>query len=370
MRLSSFDELPFHQSPTPFNIPGTSDVHFNDGYFNAIIGPDWYIVTGVRLHPNMNVIDGFAGVARKGEQRVLRTSRALRPDAGDLRVGPLSVEIVEPMKTVRLRLTDNEGPFTFDVTLTALAQPFLEARYQFRKHGALIHDMLRYTQVCKANGIVSCDGECANVDQWMAIRDHSWGVRSGMGPKTYHSGVARDEDEVDHRRFRIWCQLSLDGYSGFFNTHEDEDGKPLDFEGRLDRTDGSVKLVACRHKLRYAPNTKNVIGGEVSLQDADGGWHEYRLEAAGTPADVQGLGYYGGWRDGGSAGIYRGVGPIVEIDRYPQGAALGRAGLLSLPENKRLGPTEFPCTVTGPNGVSGMAHFEHHVFGAYKPYGF
>ena len=67
MQLSDFDEYPFHQHPTPFNIPFTSDVHFNDGYFCATFADDWYVVTGVRLHPNMNVIDGFAGMARQGE---------------------------------------------------------------------------------------------------------------------------------------------------------------------------------------------------------------------------------------------------------------------------------------------------------------
>jgi hypothetical protein len=118
------------------------------------------------------------------------------------------------------------------------------------------------------------------------------------------------------------------------------------------------------------PGTKNVGGGTFALCDSDGRWREYRIEAAGTPADVQGLGYYGGWRDGGSAGVYRGAGPIVETDRYPSSAQVPETGLLSLPEEKRFGPTEFPCFMTGPDGETGMVHFEHHIFGRYKPYGF
>lgn len=51
----------------------------------------------------------------------------------------------------------------------------------------------------------------------------------------------------------------------------------------------------------------------------------------------------GGWKDGGSAGVWRSVGPVVETDRYPSAAALGKTG---------------------------MVHFEQHVFGRYKPYGF
>lgn len=63
-------------------------------------------------------------------------------------------------------------------------------------------------------------------------------------------------------------------------------------------------------------------------------------------------------------------GPIVETDRYPQGAQLGKAGLLRLPEAKRLGPTEFPCFLSDPDSETGTAHFEQHVFGKYRPYGF
>jgi hypothetical protein len=371
MKLTEIDEYPFHQHPTPFNIPATSDVHFNDGYFCAAFAADWYVVAGVRLHPNMNVIDGFAGLSRGGEQRVVRASRVLRPNANELSVGPIRVDIKRPMREVTISLDSNESDFSFNLTYTAKAPAFLEAPYQFRKYGHLIHDMVRYTQICQASGTVTRDGEKVEAVQWHAIRDHSWGVRAGMGPATPHSGVEREEEEIDRRRFRIWSPFSLDQYTGFFNTHEDENGQVLDFEGCFDMPDGRrIRLTAIRHQLDYAPGTKNVVGGTFELCDGNGRWRKYTLKGAGTPADVQGLGYYGGWKDGGSAGVYRGAGPIVETDRYPSSAQLGKTGLLSLPEKKRLGPTEFPCFLTGPDGETGMAHFEQHVFGTYKPYGF
>ena len=68
--------------------------------------------------------------------------------------------------------------------------------------------------------------------------------------------------------------------------------------------------------------------------------------------------------------MYRGIGPIVETARYPSCAQAGKTGVLSIPEAKRIGPTEFPCYLTGPDGEKGMAHFEHNIFGKYKPYGF
>ena len=39
VRLNDIDDLPFHQVPTPFDVVGTSDVHFNDGYWFATYAP-------------------------------------------------------------------------------------------------------------------------------------------------------------------------------------------------------------------------------------------------------------------------------------------------------------------------------------------
>ena len=58
----------------------------------------------------------------------------------------------------------------------------------------------------------------------------------------------------------------------------------------------------------------------------------------------------------------------MESDRYPVSAA--PAGPPRVPEHRRLGPTEFPFAIIGPDGAHGMAHFEHHVMGRYAPYGF
>jgi hypothetical protein len=42
----------------------------------------------------------------------------------------------------------------------------------------------RYTQICAATGTVVLDGKTTEATDWHAIRDHSWGVLSGMGPAT------------------------------------------------------------------------------------------------------------------------------------------------------------------------------------------
>ena len=371
MRLHDVDDLPFHQAPTPFNVVATSDVHFNDGYWFGTYAPDCYLVVGLRVHPNTNVMDGFAGLMRGGEQRVVRCSRALRPKYSELCVGPLRVDVARPLERIRLSLGDTPVGVSFELEFSAQGPPYLEAPYQHRKYGHLIHDMVRYTQICRSSGSIRCDGEEIPVESWHAMRDHSWGVRAGMGPRTPTRGTDLHESEADRRRFRLWVPFEVEDHTGFFHTHEDQAGNPLDVEGELVFRDGSsTRVTEVRHDLDYHPGTKNVSGGRFSLRDASGTWRDYRFEAAGTPADVQGFGYYGGWRDRESAGVYRGEGPVVEHDRYAVDPRAAKAGPPHVPAEKRLGPTEFPSLLVGPGDSRGMAHFEHHVLGRYEPYGF
>ena len=95
----------------------------------------------------------------------------------------------------------------------------------------------------------------------------------------------------------------------------------------------------------------------------------YELRASGSPADVHGLGYYRGWFDGGSSGMYRGP-EHMEHDSYSTAIGAGRPGPAHIPEGKRLGPTEYPMFLSGPGGMDGMARLEHHIYGAYDPYSF
>jgi hypothetical protein len=275
------------------------------------------------------------------------------------------------MRRVRFELSESPIGISYELEFEAVAPPFFETPYRHRRYGHLVNDLVRYTQVCRATGSLVCDGQATAVSRWHALRDHSWGIRANMGPRTTHGGAALAESEVDHRRFRLWVPFEVEGHSGFFHTHEDHEGRPLDFEGVLTFRDGKeVKLTAARHNLEYSPGTRNVTGGALSLKDERGTWREYRLALAGTPADVQGGGYYGGWFDGGSPGVYRGLGPVVEFDRYASGVTLGATGPAHIPAAKRLGPTEFPCLLTGPDGDEGMAHLEHTILGPYRPYSF
>lgn len=370
MPLSDIDDLPFHQAPTPFNVAATSDPHFNDGYYFATYAEDWYVSLGMRLHPNTNAIDGFVNIARGGEQRSWRFTRALRPAHATLEIGPLRLSFPQPLRQARFELQESGG-LALDLRFDAVAAPYMEAPYRHYRYGRLINDLVRYTMICRASGHIELDGQRTEVQCWHGLRDHSWGIRASMGPRDRSGGVGEERHHTDARRFRIWVPFEVEGHCGFFHTHEAEDGSTLDFEGVIDYADGRrVALVGVEHQIEYHPGTRNVKGGRYTLKDALGHRLDYTIRSAGTGADVQGGGYYAGWHDGERTGMFRSAEPRIEQDRYPAPSDGVKTGPQHVPEKRRIGQTEFPCWLEGPEGARGMAHFEHYILGPYKPYGF
>ena len=364
MELNPFDDFPFHQTAAPIDVPATSDSHFNDGYYFAFYRPGLHVFCGLRLHPNSNVIDGYAGAVVSTQQRDVRFSRALRPRTNDLAVGPFRLDVVEPMTAQRLRLDDPELGLAFDVTLRASAPAFFETRHRQLRHGRLFNDVLRYTQVARAEGELTIDGEREQVDGWYACRDHSWGIRSTMGPYAPIGGV--EVESPDPRALRLWVPFECGEVVGFFHCHDGHDGSVLDCEGRLHLSGSSSRIDAVRHSLRYEEGTKRLAGGDLTLIDEEGAGRDYHLDVACAPAHPQGFGYTRGWSDGGQPGVYRGI-EVIERDRFDVSDPAAAGGAAHLPPERRLGGTEFVCTIAGPDGTEGMAHVEHMLYPARLP---
>ena len=267
---------------------GTSDAHFNDGYFIALYAQDWYFFAGLRLHPNGNVIDGWASVAHDGRQIAVRASRALRPHYDELAVGPVRLTIVEPMArrcTSRSRTTPRASSSTW--TWSREAPPFIEDRDQHVKYGAVINDTIRYTTVCRATGHGRAMGIELAIDGWHAMRDHSWGVRSSMGVPTRVSGTNRPLRSPATGRCSYRChsrQATTPASSTPTRRQRASDrlrGPPR-LAGRR-----SIGLTGMTHDLTYAPGTQRPTGSSLVLEGADGVARKYGLRAAGSPADVQ-----------------------------------------------------------------------------------
>jgi len=366
--ISRWDDLPFHQTVDFFGVAQTSDSHFNDGYYFAALSHGYHIFAGLRLHPNNNVMDGYAGVVSRGEQRNQRVSRALLPHRDELVVGPLRLEIIEPMRRQRVVLDSSDVGLRFDLIFKGVGRPFVETRHRQVRFGRVINDVLRYTQPCRAAGTVEIDGETILVTDWYGARDHSWGLRSTMGPYVPLGGLL-SEQKSDERALRLWVPFAMQDHSGFFHLHEDEQGRVLDCEGRIDFDDGSAnEILAVRHRLRYVAGTRRLEGGTFSIAVDSGAVLEYEFEVVCAPAHPQGFGYVRGWQDGGQPGVYRGE-FASESDRFRVDDPTQALGPSHVRSDKRTGGTEYACALVA-GSSKGMAHVEHMIYGTYRPYGF
>jgi hypothetical protein len=371
--LTPLDEYPWHQTMAPLPMPSTSDTHFNDGYYFGFYGPQAFVYFGMRLYPNTNVIDGYAGAAIGGRQRTVRASRALRPRVNELEVGPLRLEVLEPMRRQRLLVADNDSGIRFDVTLDGSAPPFFESPDIHYRRGRLLNHVLRYTQLGRADGSLTVDGREIAVQRWYACRDHSWGIRASMGPHIALRGV--EPTHGDPRAIRLWLPFEVEHEGdpasrqvGMFSLHEDSDGNRLDFDGVLYEGGEEQALVDAEHQFVYTPGTRRLERGGFSITTETGVRHEYEFEAVGDPLSPQGYGYVRGWQNGEPPGSWRGE-SHVEADAFVVDDPSVVAGPDHVEPRRRLGVTEYAATVRHADRRSGMAQIEHAVYKPYHPYG-
>lgn len=221
-QLTAEDELLVHQHHDTFASVSSSDPAWTERVYGwaGDTGGEVAVAFGISRYINRNVADGYGLVAIGKKQYSIRASRRLYPEPNTVVVGPLRYEVVEPLKAVRciLEPTD-EQPIAFDVTLRGSAIPHTEhhtARQGYRRSD----DATRYMQIGRASGFVEVDGRSIDLkpDASISIRDHSWGIRSGIGRPTSDekapTGIAPDS------RYRmLWTPGRLEGTSGEMHVH-------------------------------------------------------------------------------------------------------------------------------------------------------
>ena len=94
--------------------------------------------------------------------------------------------MVEPLRAIRVSLDATEhAPIAFDVELRGSFDAALEDPWPDRSPDGyrVTHNVLRYHQIGVATGWVEVEGARTEIDadKWISIRDHSWGLRPGVG---------------------------------------------------------------------------------------------------------------------------------------------------------------------------------------------
>src|SRR5690625_624633 len=180
--LSPLDEMPWHQIASTFDHAETSDPRFYDRHWYAIYDPagNGAIQMTLGIYKNMNVVDGAIVVIVDGKQYNVRASRTLRPHF-EMECGPLAIKVVRPFREIVISIEPGDYPISGELTFTSTLDPEEDAHHFERQNGRIVHNWARYNQLGECSGWLNVDGKKISIDRWWTGRDHSWGVRPGMG---------------------------------------------------------------------------------------------------------------------------------------------------------------------------------------------
>ena len=387
--LSPYDDLPVHQTPYPVSYTPNSDYSFDEGYMWGAVNPKLgiYLLTGFRITPNVDVIGGHAGINRQGRIRTLRFSRRWRQQM-DTAAGPYRVEFTRPMQEIRLALGANPSGIEWDLRWSGASPAHLSTHHLAVHHGRRTTDQSRYNQVGRVEGWASIDGQRFELDarDWLAIRDHSWGVYEGRPPLGGQNRWLPPQEVPNARRaLRFSFFFITENFSGYFHLHEDEDGRQVlmndafgtPFEGVIDwGWSRRLMLASATHQLRFAPGTRSVTGGRLAVGDADGGKWTFAFEITAPPYVIVPVGYHlGSWQDGGNIHTWHGPqDPYLEWDEFDFSKQPAIHTLYGETEARKVYGVEHYgwVEITAPDGSvhRGMQHTEVFLNGRYAPYGF
>ena len=179
--LSPLDDFPLHQTSRPIAVPAATDRNAYGRYwFGAFERTGAFQVEAAfGRYPNLRVTDCSVSISRDGEQHSFHASRQAPADPTDLTVGPFSLEVVEPMRRLRLTVGDNETGITADLSWTARTGALLEDHTEMTSGPTVIIDMARFLQFGTWSGWVTAGGVTTDLDddRVLGVRDRSWGVR-------------------------------------------------------------------------------------------------------------------------------------------------------------------------------------------------
>lgn len=268
--LTKADDYPVHQLPEPIAYAGT-DRNFYDRYFFNGYTLDGHVFFAVALgvYPHLNVMDAAFSVIADGVQHNLRASRLLNGERMDMRVGPIEISVVEPLKTLRVRVHDNEHGIAADLTFEARAKAVEEPRFTYRQGPRTVLDYTRLTQNGLYEGHIDVKGTRIDIDYGMVLgtRDRSWGVRP--------IGLADPQSIAPPKPpqfYWLWAPLNFPDRVMLYHNNADESGKPWNTHSVLGELDGAepTQMASCRSEIAYKSGTRHAKSAVIEIADAQG----------------------------------------------------------------------------------------------------
>lgn len=270
--LTPFDDYPIHPSADPIAHPATGDPNHYDRYwFNGQDRAGRFFIGGAMGHyPVRDVVDGAFSIVIDGVEHSVFASGRMPRDRSTL-VGPVRVEVLEPLHTIRLTVDRSATGLGCDLTFRARSLPVEEPRQKkVRDDGVLVMDHTRLTQWGSWEGTVWLDGQTVEVDPatTVATRDRSWGVRPVGAPT--QTNRSPEMPQI----FWTWVPLHFDDFCTHMALHEYGDGRRWLETALLvpagDPPGQPVEWSDLQYEIDWEPGRREMRRARLSATDPDG----------------------------------------------------------------------------------------------------
>ena len=288
MALSKGDDFPLHQTSEPVAYSGT-DRNFYDRYFFNGYAPDGsgFFALAFGIYPHLDIADAHFSFIRGGTQYCLHASCELGMERMEMRVGPIAIEVIEPLQQLKVTIEETDG-IAGEFTFTGRAFPIEEPRFTHRIGPRAFMDYTRMTQNGRYEGWISLDGQREEMAEGTCgTRDRSWGIRP-IG--------ARDEQPIPGAPipsfFWQWTPINFENGSLFFHVNNDAHGEAWNTRAAW-APDGATAADLCEGagsmRTRLAAGTRWPDRGTLSLA-LQGAPEQISFEPLGR-FQMKGLGY-------------------------------------------------------------------------------
>jgi hypothetical protein len=311
-----------------------------------------FFAVAMGQYPNRAVADAAFNVVHDGRQYAVRASRRIGDERMDTRVGPIAVEVLEPLRTLRVTVQPNAWDLTADLVFSARAAVIEEPRFHRAFEGRVFMDSTRLTQHVEVRGHIRIGGKTIELtpERTWGSRDRSWGIRP-VGERD------PAEPSPPPQFFWLWAPVNFADLCTHFDVNEDAAGTRWHEAGMIAPADGSVETAAgVGYRLEFQPGTRHARRAEITLQRRAG--EALRIEL--TPLYnfyMVGLGYqHPVWGHGmrvgddvvdGESWALADVDPAVPLHLHIQALCEARLG-----ERRGIGVLEQ--LILGPHAPSGF----------------
>jgi len=266
--LTKADDFPVHQRPEPVAFSGT-DRNFYDRYFFNGQNADGtcFVAAALGVYPHLNIIDAAFCFTKGGEQRSVFASRILHQERMDTFVGPLSVEVLEPLQRIRVKLAETDG-LSADMIFNGFHRPIEEPRFTRRIGPRTLMDVTRMTQSGGWSGQLLVDGVAMDAAELGGTRDRSWGIRPIGAADAQPLAPA-----FPPQFFWLWAPLRFERHCLYFHTNDDAEGNPWNRSAVLVDLETAIetRLLSPRVELDFKPGSRAAASARVSALHPEGG---------------------------------------------------------------------------------------------------